>query len=89
MTSGRLSASAKKLSRGTEQAILFYLGSTVRYRPHRFDEITVRPYGPSSTNSSQRSWNSYSICSHQIRGLPEGSGAASDRLKDRNTARIR
>jgi len=27
-------------------AILFYLGSAVRYRPHRFDEITDGPYGP-------------------------------------------
>jgi hypothetical protein len=27
-------------------ALMFYLGSVVRYRPHRFDEITNGPYGP-------------------------------------------
>ena len=27
-------------------AVLFYLGSVVRYRPHRFDEISGGPYGP-------------------------------------------
>jgi hypothetical protein len=27
-------------------ALLYYLGSVVRYRPHRFDEITKSAYGP-------------------------------------------
>jgi hypothetical protein len=27
-------------------ALMYYLGSVVRYRPHRFDDITGGPYGP-------------------------------------------
>lgn len=30
----------------TVWALLYYLGSVVRYRPHRFDEITGSPFGP-------------------------------------------
>lgn len=46
-------------------AILFYLGSVVRYRPHRFDEISDGPMAPSSTSSYPPSSNSCSTSSPQ------------------------